>query len=370
MYLKRAALLSLVLVLVAIPAAQARTYTVDGRVTSAPSIRGGAVTVPVLLTKKSGRAIKVGTRRVRVRLARRSRLPLAGASSARLAPSALRAGDRLKGKTALSKKARRRLRRRARPTLKVNRASVTRGGGGGGSVTPAPALRTFEQIVAELGTQAASLFGRVGELGSLPQRIEAQKLQLETLKTNLETVATAFEGLEARGIPPEMFEPLVARVEALETSLSAVEDALGTIESGLGKVEGALETIAPAAAILASQASLIRSIPGAEAQVVALDEALRALGGKLDAIDAALGALDAKVAAANAAISALTNAVNGVTDAGGVAGLSGPVGNLEAAFGGLASSITGIAPTVASLEADGVEAMAEMLCTVVPTACP
>jgi hypothetical protein len=49
--------------LVALPAtAQARNFKVDGSVTGPPAARGGAVTVPLQLTKRAGRALNLGTR--------------------------------------------------------------------------------------------------------------------------------------------------------------------------------------------------------------------------------------------------------------------------------------------------------------------
>jgi hypothetical protein len=96
------------------------------------------VTVPLQLTQRAGRALKLGTRRVRVRF-RRARLPLSGAAGrSRLAPRGLLAGDRLKGVTSLSKKARLRLRYRARPTLKLRRARVIRPGRRGRAARGSP----------------------------------------------------------------------------------------------------------------------------------------------------------------------------------------------------------------------------------------
>ena len=115
------------LLLAGIPAAApASPLKVDGRVTGSPAVQGGAVNVPLELTERAGRALKLGTRRVRVRLSRRARLPLSGAGAngaSRLAPSALRAGDRLKG-VSRSSKARFRTRHRRRPTLKLAVARV------------------------------------------------------------------------------------------------------------------------------------------------------------------------------------------------------------------------------------------------------
>ena len=104
---KGATLLALVM-LVAVPAAaEAKNYKVDGRVKGAPAAKGGAVAVPLQLTGKAGRKLGLGTRRVSVRISRRARLPLSGSGAkgaSRLRASGLRAGDRVKGVTSLSRK--------------------------------------------------------------------------------------------------------------------------------------------------------------------------------------------------------------------------------------------------------------------------
>jgi acid phosphatase type 7 len=123
----RSTVLVLLLLVVIPAAAQAATVKVDGRVTGRPTVKGGTVTAPLELSERAGRALKLGTRRVRVRLSRRTRLPLAGAGAtgaSRLAAGALRAGDRLKGATSHSRKARSRLRSRPRPTLKLAAARI------------------------------------------------------------------------------------------------------------------------------------------------------------------------------------------------------------------------------------------------------
>jgi hypothetical protein len=389
-------LLALVL-LVAIPAAaEAKNYKVDGRVKGAPTVRGKAVTVNFQLTSAVGRKLKLGTRAVRVSIKRRARLPLSGsaAQAARVAASKLQVGDRIKGVTSLTRKARKRMRYVPRPTLKVKRARVIRnarrlapGGGGGGPVAAAP--RTLEQVLAELPGRVMALNAKVGEFGSLPQQIEAQKLQLESLSTGLESVTTAFETLtsnvEGRGAGFEgvlaSVEMLVLQIEGLEASTSAVEDALGQLESGIGTIGGALQELVTIAPLLASQAALIKSFPGAEAQVMALDETLRRIESRLGAAEAAVGSIGANVGALNAQMASLAGQVNGVANtalSGDVAtvqaavnGLSGPVASLASAFSGL-GSLGGAATQLAGLEADAIalEAAVEMLCTSVPTACP
>jgi hypothetical protein len=387
-------LLALVLVAAIPAAAEAKNYKVDGRVKGAPSVRGKAVTVNFQLTSAVGRKLKLGTRAVRVSIKRRARLPLSGtaAQAARVAAAKLQVGDRIKGVTSLSRKARKRMRYVPRPTLKVKRARVIRNakrlapGGGGG---PAAAPRTLEQVLSELSGRVMGLNAKVGEFGSLAQQIEAQKLQLESLGTGLESVTTAFETLstnvEGRGAGFEgvlaSVEGLVLQIEGLEASTGAVEDALGQLESGIGTIGGALQELVTIAPLLSSQAALIRSFPGAEAQIMALDETLRRIEGRLGAAEAAIGNIGGNVGALNAQMASLAGQVNGVANtalSGDVAtvqaavnGLSGPVASLASAFGGL-GSLGGAAAELAGLEADAIalEGAVEILCTSVPTACP
>jgi hypothetical protein len=397
---KGATLLAL-LMLVAIPAAaEAKNYNVDGRVNGVPSVKGGSVSVPLQLSGQAARKLRLGTRGVRVRISRRARLPLSGSGAqgaSRLRATGLQAGDRVRGVTSLTRKARRRMRYTARPTLRLKRVRVSRNarrlgspgspGSPGSSAQAAP--RTLDQALSELSGRVMGLNAKVGEFGSLPLQIEAQKLQLESLSTGLEGVTTAFEtlvsNLEARGVGFEAAlgsaEALVFRIEILEGSTSAVEDALGLLESGIGTIGGTLEQLTIMAPLLASQASFVRSFPGAEAQVMALDETLRRIESRIGAAERGIGSIGSGVAGLNAQMSSLASHVNGVagTAASGspgavlaaVNGLAGPVGNLESAFAGL-GSLNGATAEVAGLEADAValEGMVEALCTTLPTACP
>jgi hypothetical protein len=390
-------LFTLVLVAAIPAAAEAKNYKVDGRVKGAPTASGGAVTVPFKLTRAAGNKLRLGTRGVRVKINRRARLRLSGSGAqgaTRLRATGLRAGDRLKGVTSLSRKAKRRMRFVARPTLRLKRVRVIRNArrlapppAGGGP--PAAAPRTLEQVLAELPGRVLALNAKVGEFGSLPQQIEAQKLQLESLSTGLESVTTAFETLttnvEGRGAGFEgvlaSVEMLVLQVEGIEASTSAVEDALGQLESGIGTIGGALQELVTMAPLLASQASFIRSFPGAEAQVMALDETLRRIESRLAAAEAAIGNIGANVGALNAQMASLAGQVNGVANTAlsgdvptvqaAVNGLSGPVASLASAFSGL-GGLGGAAAELAGLEADAIalEGAVEILCTSIPTACP
>ena len=320
---RRAALLALLL-LAAIPAAaQARTFEVDGRVTGPPTARGGTVTVPLQLTKRAGRALKLGTRRVRVRF-RRARLPLSGPGTAsRLAPRALRAGDRLRGVTSLSKKARLRLRYRYRPTVKLRRVRVIRRARRGRRApappsAPAPPARTPEQIVRDIGTRATALSVRIGQFGSLTQQIA--RLQTLRLPVGLAGVTVALESLtaalEERASTDPAFEPLIADVEALGpqaewlgTALGAVDTSLRTLRA-VGMIEDAVETLAVESVVLATQIEWLKQIPGVVAQVTAIDEALRRIDGRLGAFVAASGSFGSSTSELNAGMASLSDAIN------------------------------------------------------------
>jgi X-X-X-Leu-X-X-Gly heptad repeat protein len=374
--------------LAAIPAAaQARTFRVDGRVTGPPTAKGGAVTVPLQLSGRAGRVVKLGTRRVRVRF-RRARLPVSGApGAARLAPRALRAGHRLKGVTSLSKKLRRRLRYRARPTLKLRRVSVIRGRrrSHGAPAPPsfaAPPSRTPEQIVTDIGTRATALSGRIGRLGSLSQQVA--NLQTLRLPVGLAGVTVAFESLttalEDRSTTDPAFVPLVAEVKALApgtdwlgTAMSAIDTSLRTTRA-LGMIGDAVETLAVESVVLATQIELLKQIPGVVAQLIAIHDALGRIDGRLGAVETASGSLNSGTGELNSGMASLTDATNALATAAqadadlaslsaGVDGLATDVAALASGFGALQTSLNQFAPELDGLHADAValEAMVEGL---------
>jgi hypothetical protein len=392
-----AVVLALLLV-AAIPAAtQARTFKVDGRVTAPPTARAGAVTVPLKLTKRAGRALKLGTRSVRVRLSR-ARLPLSGAGAAGasvLAPRSLRAGDRLRGVTSLSKKARRRLRYHYRPTLRLKRASVIRAGrrasappgtpaapaapqppgATSGPAAPAPPRRTAEETLRDIGALVTALLGRVGRHGSLTQQISAQRLQTLRLPVSLAGVTVAFQSLtkalEARSSTNPAFQPLLTKVKALAPGVEWLETAMGAVDTSfrttgaMRSVEDPVEVLAvEILPMLAPQIGLIQLFPGLLAQLVAVDEALGRIDGGLDTIEAALGPLGRGTRDLNAGMASHTNAINALATAAqsgadlaslsaGVDGLATDVASLASGFGTLQTSMNELTRPLGGLHADG-----------------
>ncbi|HEV3377439.1 MAG TPA: hypothetical protein VG126_09190 [Thermoleophilaceae bacterium] len=415
--LRRATLLGLVLLAALPAAAQARTIKIEGVVTGPPRASGGAVTVPLKVTPRVGRALNLGTRDVSVRVPTRARLRLSGAGASgasQLSPRGLRAGDRVKGVTSLSRRARVRLRWHARPTLKLKRATVVRPaprapappralGAPGGTVPlpgfsgiAGPPTTPLGQVVARLTAQTNALSSRAAETGPLAQKIEAQDPQLEALKTGLEGVTgsleslrTALQGLEGQvdqtaldGLIAEV-EDLRVRVEALESGLGPVDSALGELDGALSKVRAATEKLAPTVATLASQVSLIQQTAGAQAVVNSLDAATSALGGRLDTVEAGLNSLATETAALLSGMASLVTAVDALAGAAGsgadlatlsagVDGFEPSVAALEAGFGRLQATSAALIPVADAIETEGpeLEKAASELCSLVPTTCP
>jgi hypothetical protein len=382
------ALLALVLLAASPAAAEARTFKVDGRVAGPPTAKGGAVTVPLQLTGRAGRALKLGTRRVRVRF-RRARLPLSGAAGVRrrLAPRALRNGDRLKGVTSLSKKARLRLRYRARPTLKLRRPRVIRRvrRSRAAPLPPSaavPLVRTPEQIVRDIGTRATALSIRIGAFGSLSEQIA--RLATLRLPVGLAGVTLAFQSLtaalEGRSSTDAAFGPLLAEVEALAPGAEWLGPAMGAVNTSLRTshvlivIGDAVETLAVQAPLLATQIELLKQIPGVLAQVTAIEEALTRIEGRLDAVDAASGSLSSSTRDVTAGMASLTDAANAqatAVEAGadltstsaGVDALATDVAAVGSGFTALQTSLDGVGPELDGLQADAatLEAMVEAL---------
>jgi hypothetical protein len=379
---KRAAPLALLLLAAVPAAAQARPFKVDGRVTGPPTAKGGAVTVSLQLTKRAGRALKLGTRRVRVRF-RRARLPLSGAAGrSRLAPRALLTGDRLKGVTSLSKKTRRRLRYRARPTLKLRRVRVIRAGTRRRAAPRAPApliapapSRTPEQIVRDIGARATALSARIGRLSSLSPQIA--RLQALRLPVGLASVTLAFESLttalEDRSSTDPTFEPLLADVEALAPGAEWLGPATGAIDTSvrttyvLIMIKDAVETLSVNSVVLVAHIELIGQIPGVLTQLIAIEEALSRVESGLGAVEAGSGSVASSTSQLNDGMASLADDANGLatdtqegadpaTVSAGVEALATDVAGLGNGFGTLQANVNAFAPAL-----DGLSADAEML---------
>ena len=395
--------LIVVALVAALPAAaQARTIKIEGVVTGPPAARGGAVTVPFKVTPRVGRALNFGTRNVSVRLGRRAPLRLSGAGASgasRLSPTRLRAGDRLKGVTSLSRRARMRLRWHFRPSLKLKRARVIRPAprplapprGVVGPRTfalpafsgiPGPPGTPLGQIAAHLASQASALSARADEAGPLAQMIDAQRLQKDPLETGIEELTTALvslrTALDVLGLVAlrDEVDALRARVEELKDQIGPIDSTLGELDGALSKMRGAAEKLAPAAGNISAQAAAIQQTAGAQAVVTSLDAAATGLNGRLDTVEAGLGSLASDSAALIAAMGSLADTVDLLAAAAGsgtdLAALTAGVNTLETGFGRLAATSSALVPVADAIETEAPElekAVGE-LCSLVPATCP
>jgi hypothetical protein len=381
------ALLALVLLASVPAAAQARNFKVDGRVAGPPTAKRGTVAVALKLTARSGRALKLGTRRVRVRF-KRARLPLSSAAGrSRLAPRALRNGDRLKGVTSLSKKGRLRLRYRARPTLKVRRVRVIRAVRRRRAAPFVPSLpvapgRTPEQIVNDIGTRATAVSVRIGRISSFGQQIA--RLQALRLPVGIAGVTLAFESLTAAledrvGTDPA-FGPLLAEVEALAPGGEWLGTAVGAVDTSVRTshvlivIGDAVETLSVGSVVLTTQIQLIQQMPGLVAQLIAIEEALARIESRLAAVEAASDSLGSRTSELNDGMASLTGAANDVAASAGegddlasvsagVDALGADVAGLDSGFGALETNLDAVGPELDGLQADAatLEAMVESL---------
>lgn len=387
MVAKHTALLTLLLVAALPAAAEARTYKVDGRVTGPPTAKRGTVTVPLQLTARAGRALKLGTRRVRVRF-RRARLPLVGAARrVRIAPRALRNGDRLRGVTKVSKKTRRRLRYRARPALKLRRVRVVRASRRrqAAPFVPAPPValtRTPAQVLRDIGTRATNLSVRIGRLGSFTRQIE--RLQTLRLPLGLASVTAAFESLRAaleeRASTEPAFEPLLAELETVAPGADWLGTAVGAVNTSFRTTQvlivlgDAVETLATDSVFLAAHAELFQQIPGVLEQLVAIEEALGRVESGLAGVEAASGSLGALTTELNDGMGSLADAAGELATAAqeaadpatlspGIDALAGDVAGVGSDFGALQASLDQLGPALDSLHGDAqaLSAMVEAL---------
>jgi prefoldin subunit 5 len=421
--IRRATLLVPLLLAVIPTAAEARTFKIDGRVSGTPTASRGAVTVPFELTRRAGRALDLGTRRVIVRLRTRARLRLTGpgaSGASRLSPRGLRAGDRVTGVTSLSRRARRRMRWHARPELKLQRARVIRpaapvaappralgrpgsgpaGGGpappGGGPAPLGPSAAALAQTVAHLQAETAALSARAAELGSLSQKIDAGRPRLESFKLAVEGAMTAFDSLKTAledlegSVDQATLDTLLDRVAALRLRVEALKNGIGSIDSMLGELEGAVskvrsaaEKLVPTVGSLPGQVLSLAQTAGAPELVSALDAGTTILNGRLataesglDSLAGATESLIVALASLQTDIEALAGAAQPGTDlatvGAGVDGLGATITSLENGFGGLLATTNALVPAAEAIEteAPGLETTVGQLCSLVPTTCP
>jgi len=388
-----------VLLCLALPtAAQGRAKTLDGHVIAPPSVSKSRVSVPVLLTERSERRLRLGKAVVRVVIPRKTKLSApapTGRGKVKIGASALRAGDQLKAAVSISRKQLRRLRKRAVPALKVKRPRVPR---------RASALSTDElmRVVESLAAQLSALSGRVDGLAALTdsqfrsllvriQAVEARVTALETALGNLElSVADLLDRLdllEASLPDPAQLAQLVSDVQSLLTRVTALEALTSTLgnnlsaltttvtsqQSAISALQGQVTPLMTEVTSLGTRVTNVETtltqLPGLITQVTSLDTALTTLDGRVDTAETALTTLDGTVSGLQTTVGTLDTTVDGLVDTSalqstdigdlqadsldvisGVAALTGTVSGLQSDVAGIQGDVAGLQSDVAGLQ--------------------
>jgi ABC-type transporter Mla subunit MlaD len=355
------------------PAAQARTAIVDGHVIAAPSANGKRVSVPLLLTTRSERRLRLRRGIVRVTLPRRAAMSAPGAGGAAVAPAALRVGDRLRGRARLTRRSVERLRKRAIPKLALRRARI---------VARASSLGNDDllRMIRQLDSRLTALSRRVDEMGSstsaqlsgLRRDLDALSARTGLLESGLGSLGGSLDDLIERidlleGIvDPELLtalradvDSLLGRVGSLEGitdgltgSLGGLSGTVGGLQSSLGEIQGQLDPLLTNVDALTERMddadAVLAQVPTILGQVGDVETALAALNGRVDASDALLASLGSTVDGLSATITSLTAVTDGLVETVTEQGVD--VSALEVTIASLSSSLADVTSGLASLQ--------------------
>ena len=218
--------------------AEAKNYGIDGHVVAPPTASKSRLVVPVLLTERAERRMRLGKGLVRVSLPRGTRLSApspSGRGTVPILPSALRPRDQLKASAPLSRGAVKRLRKRAVPSFRVRKARVAR---------RSSALSTDEltRIVGDLGRQLGQLTGRVdglaalitSQLGGLRSEFASTTERVNTLTNTVGTLETSLAQLLSRLTLLEGAVPNVTELLALQGSITSLLSRTTSLETVTG----------------------------------------------------------------------------------------------------------------------------------------
>jgi hypothetical protein len=219
--------------------AQARTIQLDGNVVGSPSAEGSRVTLPLLLGERAAGRLGLGKAAVRVRLPLHGGVDApttSGVGRIGISPLALRVGDRLRGRTSISRRSRRRLRNRAVPVLALRGARIERRASTlsvdeltllFGDLSQQ--LTLFQANVQAFATNVlAQLSGQQVEVEALKAQLAALAAGLSALEGSVATLQAALEGLQGV-IDPEVLAALQANVADLLARVAALEALLGSL---------------------------------------------------------------------------------------------------------------------------------------------
>lgn len=390
MTLSRATPFAAVAALVTVPAAaEARALPVDGHVVAPPSKHGAAVTVPVLLSSRSQRLLRVRSGLVWVRLPRNLRLEAPapfGGGTVQIVASTLRAGDRLRGTTRLDKRLRRNLRRHALPPVPVRRARISKRASALSVDELTAVVLGLARQLAALGVRVDDLAATVGgelarmrdDLNALSAKSAGMAAGLGTLQDSLADLHTAlerhrrlFDPTALRSLQADL-GALLSRVAALETQTTPLSTSLTSLAATAAGIQVALTNLQGTVSALSQEVNdLDTRLGSAEAQlpdlimqIGTLDSTLQALDVRVAVAEDALTTLQGTLTGLTTWVDGLTATTNGLvttvgehgtgiwTLTGEVDGLTSAVGTLQAALGTLQGDVWGLAGSMSGLQSE------------------
>jgi hypothetical protein len=341
----QASIAAVALTAVVAPAAQAAAVRVEGHVIAPPGAQGKRTAVPLLLTAKAERKLKLGKGVVRVLLPPRAQLSAPGPNgqgSVKLTPSALQAGDRVRAVAKLSRKQVKRLRKRSVPAFAVTKVSV---------VARLATLSTddLKRMVAELDARLTALSQRVdglaasnaagmaalrGDLDAVVARTSALETRFDELGSSLGTLLTRFELLEGL-VDPDLLAALRGDVDALLGRTGTLEGTTGLLTTSLGTLSGTVGGLGTSLTTVQGQIGPLQtSITGLSGRLDTADGVLADIPGllnQLDDIESDLSGLAGRVDSSDLALQTVEDAV---------AGLDTTVGNLTTLANNTAGTVT------------------------------
>jgi len=358
-------------------AAEAKNYGIDGHVVAPPTASKGRLVVPILLSERAERRLRLGKGLVRVSVPARTRLQAPapnGRGTVAILPSALRVGDQLKASAPLTRRAVKRLKKRAVPGFLVRKTKVVR---------RSSALSTDEltQILGDLGRQLNLLTGRVNSLASLTStqvgglltRLESHTDRMNTLTNTLGTLETSVTQFLDRLTLLESAVPntaeliklqsdvtsLLSRATSLESVTGGLTTNLGNLTTTVAGLQGSLTGLSGQITALTtslnglssrmtSAETTLAQLPGLIAQVSSLDSSLVALTGRVTAAEGLLTTLGGSLTGLNGTVAGLTTTTNGLTSTVNVQGLD--IASLTTTVGTLDTGLTGVQSSVATLQ--------------------
>jgi hypothetical protein len=398
---------------IAAPSAQAATTRVEGHVIAPPGAKGKRTSVPLLLTERSERRLKLRKGIVRVLVAPRARLSVpapGGHGSVKLAPSALQAGDRVQAVAKLSRKQVKRLRKRSVPAFAVRRASVT---------ARASSLSNDElaRMIAELdvrltalsqrvdgmaASNAAQMAGLRGDLDSLAVRTGALENGLAAFGSSLDALLDRVDLLVGL-VDPELLaalsgdvDSLLGRADALESVTGGLNLSLGELGGTVGNLQTSLTTAQGQLGPLLDQVGALDDrvddaegaldqVPGMLAQIDGIDSALNSLSGRVETSELMLEDIGDDVDGLGLTVGELTDTTEILIDStalqaldigalqGSVTGLgddlgvvTGDLNALGGTVGLLDTSVSGLTTSVSALtgQVAGLQSVVNLLCGV------